>query len=208
MNIRAAHKSDFIDFAEIHVKAFGNFFLTSLGIGFLRTYYKASLKSRESIAFCATDQDGKIIGFSSGCTKAVGFHKRLLLVNFFPFLIQGISLVFTNPKAILRLVKNLEKNENAFDDGNYSELLSIAVLPSNKGFGIGKALIRAFEEEAHKRGCKKISLTTDYTENTDVLSFYQNSGYQIFYDFTSYPSRKMYRLIKELSPKPNDQTDF
>jgi ribosomal protein S18 acetylase RimI-like enzyme len=198
MNIRAAYISDFNALADIHVKAFGNFFLTSLGIGFLRTYYKASLKNRESIAFCATDPDGNIIGFSSGCTKAAGFHKRLLIANSFPFLFQGIGLVFTHPKAILRLVKNLEKNENANDDGNYAELLSIAVLPSHKDQGIGKALIRAFEEEAHKKGCKKISLTTDFEENKDVLFFYKNSGYYVFYDFKTYPSRKMYKLIKDL----------
>jgi ribosomal protein S18 acetylase RimI-like enzyme len=199
MNIRAADKRDFKIHADIHVKAFDDFFLTSLGVGFLRTYYKASLRSNESIAFCATDQDENVIGFSSGCAQAAGFHKRLLFANFFLFLFQGIILLFTKPKAILRLARNLDKNENETDDGRYAELLSIGVLPSSKGLGVGKALIKAFEEEAQKRGCKKISLTTDYTGNQDVLSFYKNTGYKVFYEFTTYPHRKMYKLIKNIS---------
>lgn len=199
MIIRVADKSDFKFLADIHIKAFDDFFLTSLGVNFLQAYYKASLKSKESIAFCATNQEGKIIGFSSGCTLAAGFHKRLVFANFFLFLFQGIILLFTKPKAILRLARNLDKNENETDDGKYAELLSIGVLPSSKGLGVGKALIKAFEEEAQKRGCKKISLTTDYTGNQDVLSFYKNTGYEVFYEFTTYPHRKMYKLIKNIS---------
>jgi ribosomal protein S18 acetylase RimI-like enzyme len=201
MTIRPAEKSDYKVLADIHVKAFDDFFLTSLGVGFLRAYYKASLKSRESIAFCASDEEGNLLGFSSGCAQAAGFHKRLLFANFFAFLYQAVILLFTRPKAILRLARNLDKNENANDDGLYAELLSIAVLPSSKGLGVGKALIKAFEDEAHQRGCKKIALTTDYTGNEDVLSFYKNTGYEVFYQFTTYPARKMYKLIKDISVK-------
>lgn len=199
MNIRAADKSDFKILADIHVKAFDDFFLTSLGVGFMRAYYKASLQNRDSIAFCATDEDGEIIGFSSGCAQAAGFHKRLLTDNFFLFLNQAIILLFTRPKAIIHLARNLDKNGNPTDDGRYAELLSIAVLPESKGSGVGKALINAFEVEAQSRGCKKISLTTDYTGNQVVLSFYKNAGYEVFYEFTTYPHRKMYKLIKNIS---------
>jgi ribosomal protein S18 acetylase RimI-like enzyme len=199
MNITATDKSDYKTLADIHVKAFENFFLTSLGVGFLRAYYKASLKSNETISFCAIDEEGKVIGFSSGCTQASGFHKRLLLANLISFLRQAIVLVFTKPKAILRLFRNLDKNENAFDDGNYAELLSIGVLPSSKGLGVGRALIKEFELEAQKRGCKKVSLTTDYTGNQNVLSFYNSTGYEVFYEFMTFPDRKMFKLIKTIN---------
>jgi len=184
---------------EIHTEAFKEFFLTSLGTGFLRTYYMASLKSRESIAFVAIDTEGRITGFSSGCAKAAGFHKRLILSNIIPFLLQGILITFTKPKSLLRLMRNLDKNNDTADDGNYAELLSIAVLPSCKGEGIGKEVIQAFEAEAKKRGCAKIALTTDLEGNQDVLSFYNKSGYKIFYEFITYPNRKMYKLIKQIS---------
>ncbi len=199
MKIRTAHLKDVATLAEIHTEAFRDFFLTSLGTGFLKTYYKASLKSSESIAFVALDAEDNIIGFSSGCAKAAGFHKRLILSNMLSFILQGLLIFFGRPKAILRLLLNLDKNENTADDGNYTELLSIAVLPSHKGEGIGRALIQAFEQEAIKRGCKRIALTTDFTNNQDVILFYKNSGYEVFYDFTTYPDRKMYKFIKYLS---------
>ena len=44
-------------------------------------------------------------------------------------MIQGIIILFSNPKAIVRLLKNLGKNINTEDRGDYVELLSIGVLP-------------------------------------------------------------------------------
>ena len=63
-------------------------------------------------------------------------------------MIQGIIILFSNPKAIVRLLKNLGKNINTEDRGDYVELLSIVVLPGLNGLGIGKELIKNFEEEA------------------------------------------------------------
>ena len=199
MRIKPATLADYKIMANIHAMAFDDFFLSSLGIEFLRTIYKTSLKSSETVAFCAENEEQEIVGFIKGCTHSKGFHKRLFINNFFEFLYHGMILIFTKPKSILRLAKNLDKNKNALDDGNYAELLSIAVLPTNKGQGVGKALVKVFEEEIKKRGCKKISLTTDYTDNQDVLSFYKNTGYEVFYEFTTYPDRKMYKLIKNIS---------
>jgi ribosomal protein S18 acetylase RimI-like enzyme len=114
------------------------------------------------------------------------------------FLFQGIVILFSKPRALWRLVKNMEKNKIRIDDGLYAELLSIAVSPNVKGLGIGKELISHFEAEAKVRGCKKIALTTDYYNNDDVVAFYKKSGYKVFYEFTTYPNRKMYKLIKKL----------
>lgn len=183
---------------QIHCAAFKDFFLTTLGEKFLNTYYHACLKSDESISICAIDKNEQIVGFSMGCIHAKGFHKRLVMQNFTKFLLQGIIILFSKPGAIWRLAKNMEKNKINHDDGNYTELLSIAVSPDAKGTGIGKKMITQFEEEAILRGCTKIALTTDYYNNDDVIAFYKKSGYEVFYEFTTYPKRRMYKLIKNL----------
>jgi ribosomal protein S18 acetylase RimI-like enzyme len=92
----------------------------------------------------------------------------------------------------------MEKTKLIEDDGKYAELLSIAVTPNAKGLGIGRELIAHFESDAKARGCKKIALTTDYYNNDVVVAFYKKSGYKVFYEFTTYPNRKMYKLIKNL----------
>jgi ribosomal protein S18 acetylase RimI-like enzyme len=184
--------------ADIHMQSFKDFFLTSLGVHFLNTYYKSCIKSNESIAICAMDENENIIGFSVGCTHSKGFHKRLIKQNLVAFMVQGFLILISKPKAIIRLANNLGKNTNTNDSGNYAELLSIGVLPSFNGQGIGKKLIKKFEEEVINHGCTEMTLTTDFDENNKVISFYKSTGYEVFYEFTTYPDRKMYKLKKNL----------
>jgi ribosomal protein S18 acetylase RimI-like enzyme len=198
MNTRIVEQAEFDSLAKLHIQAFNNFFLTTLGSGFLQTYYQTCLKSKEAIAVCATNEKGEIIGFGMGCILSKGFHKRLVFQNFTKFSLQALRIIFTNPKAIFRLSYNLDKNSNKIDDGNYAELLSIAVSPAEKGSGVGKKMIAYFEAEAKAKGCLKVALTTDYYNNDDVIAFYKRSGYEMFYEFSTYPNRRMYKMIKEI----------
>jgi ribosomal protein S18 acetylase RimI-like enzyme len=198
MKIRKLNLYDSNKVVEIHLKSFKDFFLSSLGERFLYTYYKSCIKSTESITICAIDEDENLLGFCVGCIHSKGFHKRLIKENIQDFMVQGIIILFSNPKAIIRLLKNLGKNTNAEDKGDYVELLSIGVLPGLNGQGIGKELIKNFEELAKLKKGKEIALTTDLNNNNKVLEFYFNNGYTIYYDFIAYPNRKMYKLIKKL----------
>lgn len=205
MNVRAVDKTEFHVLADIHERAFDGFFLTTLGNRFLRTYYKTSLNSAESLAVCAVNEKNELVGFCIGCTLSKGYHKRLIISNIAVFLLQGILILFTRPQALFRLAFNLDKNTNDADDGNYAELLSIGVLPEAKGTGAGKEMISVFEDTATKRGCQKIVLTTDFNNNEKVLAFYKRTGYEILCDFTTYPNRRMYKLIKNIQTKNNSK---
>ena len=199
MIYRTAINSEYRILADIHNEAFGSFFLTSLGIRFLRVYYKASLKSKNCIATCALSDEGEIIGFCLGSFVSHGHHTRLIASNAPLFILEGLLIIFSKPLAILRLLRNLDKKiAGITDDGNYSELLSIGVRPAIKGKGIGSELIRRFENEIVKRGGTKICLTTDYFDNDGAIAFYRKSGYEVFYEFTTYPDRKMIKLVKYL----------
>lgn len=187
--------------ALIHINTFKGFFLTSLGKSFLTTYYKVCIKSPDVIAICATSDNQSIVGFAVGTINSKGFHKKILKKNILKFAYQGLILLFTKPKSILRLFKNLSKksSESSFkDDGNYAELLSIGVSVEMKGKGIGEKILFHFEQSLKEKESKKISLTTDFYKNEAVLNFYKKNGYTIFYDFIAYPNRKMYKLIKEI----------
>lgn len=198
MNYRKIFPSEYPKVTNIHFSAFPDFFLTKLGESFISTYYKTSLRNQESISICAIDNNEEIIGFSIGCIHSKGYHKKLIRQNFILFLIEGVKILFTKPKALFRLVNNFEKNAHVNDNGDYAELLSIGVKAEIKGGGIGKQLIQYFEEEARIRGCLKIALTTDSINNDNAINFYKKNGYEIFYEFTAYPNRKMYKLIKQL----------
>lgn len=198
MNYKVIKKNEHQYLTDIHLDAFHGFFLSSLGKRFLNAYYTAALNSEETIAVCAIDENEKIQGFATGCILSKGYHKRLILKNLISFIHQGLILLFTNPLSLRRLILNLDKISNKNDDGEYAELISIGVSQICKGLGVGKAIIKIFEEEARSNGCKKITLTTDYFNNDDIITFYNHSGYNIFYEFNAYPKRRMYKFIKKL----------
>ena len=163
--------------AKIHLKSFPNFFLTSLGYSFLKTYYRNCVKSKEAISICAIDNETKkILGFAVGCFNSKGFNKKLIFSNLLEFSYQALVLLFTKPIALIRLFKNLSKNNNKDDKGNYAELLSIGVLPDKKGFDIGYNLLVKFENQVREKGIDTVTLTTDADSNDSVLRFYKKSG--------------------------------
>lgn len=198
MNYRKVNVGEHAALAVIHKEAFGDFFLSSLGIGFLTTYYKACLNESVSIAVCAVDEAGTIKGFATGSLTAAAYHRKLLLKNLFPFLSCIAGFLFTRPKAIIRLLKNLDKTPHIKDKRDYSELLSIAVVPELKGSGVAKELLNQFEEEVIRKGGKNIALTTDVENNERAIAFYQKCNYEVYYDFSPYPKRHMFKLIKHL----------
>ncbi|ARV15107.1 GNAT family N-acetyltransferase [Polaribacter sp. SA4-12] len=200
INYRNSTASEAVQIAEIHLNSFKGFFLTTLGFSFLKAYYKTCARSKDAISICAIDSDTEqLLGFSVGCYHSKGFNKKLILSNLRIYSYQSIILLFTKPLALVRLFKNLGKGDDVIkDDGNYAELLSIGVLPDKNGLGIGKKLLVEFEAEVIKKGVNKITLTTDADVNENVLQFYKKSGYKVFYDFVTYPNRKMFKLIKKI----------
>ncbi|MEQ2976665.1 GNAT family N-acetyltransferase [Butyricimonas faecihominis] len=189
---------DIKDIVDIHKISFKNFFLSSLGTHFLKVYYKAVLKSQLSVCI-GGKENGILKGFCVGTTLARGFHKGLLKDNFVSFLWSLGYVCMVRPISIIRLFRNLEKRSSIVpDDGNYAELLSIAVLPNASNKGIGHSLLREFEKKMKSMGVSKVVLTTDSISNDNVINFYQKNDFKVLYKFVTYPKREMYKLIKEL----------
>jgi hypothetical protein len=194
-----------IDFIEIdsvvtiHNNAFPGFFLTLLGNRFLKLYYRSVLRHKDGILLGCYDETEKLSGFCAATISAKGFNTKLVKANFFSFCSVGIYLLFTNANALKHLYLNWSKKDNMQEDTeDYAELLSIGVNSSSQGKGLGKFMLSELEKIVFKKGCKSISLTTDYHDNTKTLKFYKSMGYKVYYEFITYPNREMYRMIKLL----------
>ena len=198
MEIRKPEKEEVHAISDIHLKAFDGFFLSELGSDFLSTYYD-SVRENDRGVLLGCFEDKKLLGFCAATTLSEGFNKYLVKSNFFSFAKIGFFLLFTRPKALLRLLKNFTKSDpSVSDDGCYAELLSIGVSPSAQGKGVGKKLLMALEESLNDKNVSQLSLTTDFYNNEKTLNFYKGLGYEIMYDFVAYPDRRMYRLIKKI----------
>lgn len=205
MEIRKANIEDIDSIVQIHCDAFKGFFLTSLGKPFLKFYYSCFIACDETVMLCAIE-DRKILGFSAVAKNSRGFNTRLVKKNILKFGVMTFKLLFTRPKSLVRLIRNISKTSNRVcwgggintDNETYAELFSIGVSAQSQGQGIGKKLLAATEHEIKALGVQRISLTTDYYDNASAIAFYRSMGYKVMYDFITYPDRKMYRLIKTL----------
>lgn len=199
VRIRKATVQDIERIVKIHQEAFKDFFLTNLGERFLRLYYSTFVNCKDGIVYCA-EKDKTVVGFSATSYLSHGFNSKLIKHNLFKYGCEALKLLFTQPKAVLRLMRNLDKEGNIStiaDDGLYAELYSIAVSPNCQGEGVGRALLTVTEADVKEHN-SRISLTTDYYDNDKTISFYRALGYKEFYDFTTYPDRRMWRMIKKL----------
>lgn len=185
----------------LHIRFFPGFFLSTLGEGFLKNYYRVALRNTLTVCFVAKNDEDEIVGFVIGTTCAKKYSTKLLLSAPFSFLWEGIKLVLSRPKALLRLCCNLDKKaqkEDIVDNQDYAEINLIGVEPTCKGKGIGHQLLKAFEKELRVRGVQSLSLTTDFLKNEQTLIAYKSWGFKVLYNFVTYPDRKMCRLIKEI----------
>lgn len=182
----------------IHKKAFDGFFLTELGCSFLKLYYTSVLKNDRGILLgCYID--GQLHGFCAATVLSNGFNGYLVKRNFKSYFLIGLKLLFTKMNALIRLFRNFSKSSSDFkDDGLYAELLSIGIDPACQGLGLGKKLLIELENEVNKTSSDKLSLTTDFSDNEKAIGFYTSLGYSVYYTFTTYPGRKMYRMIKNI----------
>ena len=183
---------------DVHLSAFPNFFLSTLGTGFLRTYFRCFVEHKNGNLIVAT-MDDKVVAFAAATSECRGFNTSLLKKNLFAFGCRFLVLLFTKPMAIVHLANNMTKtSEEVEDNEDYAELYSIGTIAVVQGKGIGTKLMERLEVRLKKQGVEKVSLTTDYVDNDATLSFYKKNGYEVLYEFLTYPNRKMYRLIKKI----------
>lgn len=189
-------KEEVTQIVDLHLESFPSFFLTSLGNKFLVIFYNACLNNQHCVSVKVVDEKQMIVGFAIGTDVSNGFYKQIILSELLSFINISFGILFSRPKALFRLIKNLQKSSSVEDRGDYPELLSIAVRGHSKGMGIGDLLLTNFESELVRRGFNRVTLTTDYYHNERAIKFYLKNGYKVLNNFNAYPKRKMLKLIK------------
>lgn len=199
MKITRVESNEIKAVVEVHNSSFKGFFLTSLGDNFLSLYYDCIRRDKEAILLGIYDE-GKLCGFCATALISKGFNGRIIKQNLIKFLIIGLKLLVLKPTSLIHLVNNFTKsNPGIIDNGDYSELLSIGVAENRQGQGIGKKLLSELEYQLKIKKYTSLSLTTDFYNNEKTIEFYKGLGYNIQYEFTAYPERKMLRMIKKIN---------
>lgn len=196
MEIKFLTPKDAFQVALLHKKAFAGFFLTELGVSFLRLFYQSIFSHDKSINIGLFD-DKKLIGFAVGAKSSKSFYSSILKKNFICLALSAFFPLLFNPLKIYRLFISLTSHEKTdktiLDD---AILLSICVDPTTKTRGHGKLLLSNFEKIAFKFSAL-ISLTTDAENNDSVNSFYAKNGYELHHTFYQ-GKRKMNYYTKHI----------
>ena len=153
------------DVATLHINGIKTGFISTLGLPFVATLYKAISQSPFSTTIL--DTDGKTVnGFVAGTVSTRAMYKWIFLRYGLLFALQlGLNVFY--PRSIKKIIETMlyGRNTEAASEKKYrtelqAELLSIVVAESARGNGIGRILICKLEEFYRKNGIMAYKVVT------------------------------------------------
>jgi GNAT superfamily N-acetyltransferase len=186
------------ELAHLHRAAFPTFFLSSLGVPFLRQFYAGFADDPSAVALVARDPSGRAVGVVVGTVEPAGYFSRLLRSRLMGFALASALAVVRHPRAASRLARAVAYRgpESAPTEG--ALLSSICVSPAARGTGTGRLLLARWERTVADRGVGAGYLTTDAEANEAVNAFYRTAGWHLEDTFLTREGRPMNRYSKQL----------
>lgn len=176
--------------SKLHMKAFPNFFLTKLGLLFLKTLYKGYIEDENS-GILVAEIDGKLAGFIAYSNEYSRFYKGLLKKHLIRFGFCSLLAVIRHPSFCKRLLGAFKKSNEVRKEEAYVELASICVNPKVGKRGVGSQLIQYLKDITDFSTYAFINLETDACNNDAVNHFYVRNGFDLVRRFVTAEGRKM-----------------
>lgn len=192
-NIRELNGNDqayIRELANLHSRAFPDFFLTQLGGPFLRTLYKGYLDDPNS-GIIVAEENHSLLGFIAYSNDYPEFYKRLIKERIVQFAWCSFLAVLRHPTFTKRILGAFKKSESVQKTEKYVELSSICVKPEMSGMGIGSALIDYLKSIVNFAQYSFISLETDADNNSAANRFYVTNGFKLDRQYTTAENRRM-----------------
>ena len=188
--LKETEKQLITNIAELHRRAFPHFFLTQLGISFLKTLYKGYLEDNES-GIIVAEEDEKLVGFIAYSNDYSRFYKGLIKHHLFKFAICSAGATIRHPSFIKRILGAFKKSNSVAKEERYVELASICVEPRIENHGVGTQLIDFLKGFVDFNKYAFINLETDADGNDSVNKFYLKNGFELARQFTTAEGRRM-----------------
>lgn len=189
--IRKLQTSDVADVVAVHLASFPGFFLSFLGPRFLSLLYSGICTAPEGIGFVYCGGADRPSGFVAGASDPRAFYSRLLKRDWLKFALAAFLPVLKKPSTLGRVARAVSHPAENPPGDDVAGLFSIGVLPELQGTGAGRKLVHAFLEEAKKRRCRRVFLTTDRDHNDAVNAFYSGLGFALERQYVTREGRRM-----------------
>lgn len=148
-------------------------FLSELGEGFLKKFYKSSLSIPEMFTIVEA-QNGQVLGFVTGAVRTKSLNKKIIFKDMAGFGISLLRYFITHPSGIFRIFK-IFTYPGFSDDG--PEILTIAVAKKWQGKGIGRKLFQEIAREFQKKGIRSFRISV--YERLPANEFYKKIGLRL-----------------------------
>jgi len=195
VNVRALVDADLREASLIHRGVLDMEFLSRLGPGFMRAYYRAWIEAPGSISLAALDDDGHLLGVVLGASdpathvramvrrrglglgvRVVSYasvHPRLakdLVVTRGRRYVRGLTRLFVAPHA------RSSKLQTQRAEPVEGEITHVLVRPEAQGTGVGRALLEAAVRAARLAGVEELVLVTP--PDLGARYFYESLGWR------------------------------
>jgi ribosomal protein S18 acetylase RimI-like enzyme len=175
VNVRLADEGDPDRLAELHATRITEGFLASLGRGFLERLYRRIVRSPQSFAMVATDEEpDRAVGFAAAATDVRALYRDFAVRDGL-----SVSLVVL-PVALRswrRLFETLRYPASSELDLPRAEILAVAVDESAAGRGVGKLVVDAATRELAARGVDAVKVVAG-SANVAALRLYEKCGFE------------------------------
>ncbi len=195
VSIYEASEEHLAEMAACHIAAFPGEFLSELGDGFLKAFYRYYMNAQGGICLVALDDETvQIVGLVAGGDP--GIKSRFMRANIPLFLGTIVCKAVTNSyvrkrlgehvgdlaRKILRklhLMRASEEYPPPPEDsaGTWSNLLSVCSHPEARGRGLGRMLMESFRTVSAMRGYKTMRLSV-HNDNDAAIAIYEKCGWQ------------------------------
>lgn len=186
--IRLMKLSDLKEVSQVHKSAFSNSFITKLGLGAIKRYYKWQLEGPHEHYSLVAERDGRIVGFCVGGISRgslIGFLRKnifylsvVVMLRFWLLFNKELFAKFIYGVRLLLKKIFIDKKEEEKTLGNDSfGILAICVSPGYQGLGISQQLMEVSEKEAIRKNFKQMHLTVA-KKNLRAIRFYEKLGYK------------------------------
>jgi len=194
--VRRMVSADADEVASLHLQAFEGYFMSHLGLEFLRRYYRQFTMDQEAYSVLAL-VEGRVVGFVVGFDVGSSFERRFFREHFVWLAWTVATKAVTNSAVRTGLLQRMLFFRRAFaslfgrgqgakqqtrplppdvPDGAGASLLGIAVHPSFRGQGVAERLQDAFLKLLKDRDVSWVRLSVK-PDNKRAIAFYEKVGW-------------------------------
>lgn len=183
------------DLASLHLCAMGDYFLSSLGRGFLRRFYSEFCRHPFDYGVVARRRDsGRPVAFVVGTSDARAHYRAFYRRNGLYVagaVLAGVLFNSVVRGGVLRRLDHMRLGIGSILGGGGSatpstaggprvvcpvRLLSIAVDPEDRGSGVARLASEHFEAQVRRAGFDRVGLSV-HADNERAIAFYRKNGW-------------------------------